>query len=106
MSDYDWCPKCMRSFYHFSGHKFCRKCGSKLGSVPKCNWCGSEIKPDSDEYCRKCGRSIKDAIETSPPSLKVRIKAWWCCPGLVLHCGGRCFGGKMTLSSSDFLWRA
>ncbi|HKV54960.1 MAG TPA: AAA family ATPase [Candidatus Binataceae bacterium] len=58
------CSKCGSD--NREGRRFCRRCGSKLGTV--CSKCGAANEPDED-FCGDCGAGLADAAAPKPPEL-------------------------------------
>ncbi len=68
------CPECKTEIII---QRFCSKCGKKRvpALYPRCKWCWKTLWPH-ENFCTRCGRSRDEALNTSPPSIRIRIKAW------------------------------
>ena len=81
------CPSCGET--DVLGNKFCSKCGTKFVRMLTCNWCGENMW--NYKFCKGCGRSRHDALETSPPPLQIRLRNWF----------SELFSKKETVTETD-----
>ncbi len=67
------CPNC----HDVDSGKYCPRCGTEKVAQPYCNWCQKTLWPYM-KFCRECGKSRDDAINTfPPPKLPGKIKLFF-----------------------------